>query len=212
MASVSVVAGVLATASSALATGTNYTWAGSDPSASNWQQPDNWLGNASPSGTIGTLSFPDLGAACDSGTSSGSCYSSDDQLGNLTADQLSIDDDQAYSISTTDSSTLTLSGGLNAAPTEDASADSTTGDPNLNVPIALSANQTWSIDGGTAGNDYGIQVPVVNFSSAELTVNFTNGGTLSSTSLAPQFLVANGDGTLVAKDPSTLARASPQGR
>lgn len=198
--SMGIAAGALATASSAWASGTNYTWAGSDLSSSNWQQPDNWLGNASPSGTIGTLSFPDLGAACDNGTSSGTCYTSGDQLGNITATQLSIDDDQAYSLSTSNSSTLTLSGGLSAAPTEGVSTDSTTGDPNLNVPVALSANQTWSIDGGTAGNDYGIQVPVVPFSSPELTVNFTNGGTLTSTSLDPQFLVANGDGTIVAKD------------
>ena len=94
---VAIAVGTLASAPAALATGNNYQWTGGDATSPDWAQTDNWLGGASPSGTIGTLSFPDLGAACDSGSSSDTCYASNDQLGSLTADQLDIDDDQAYS-------------------------------------------------------------------------------------------------------------------
>ncbi len=92
--------GALASAPAALATGNNYQWTGGDETSPDWAQTDNWLGGVSPSATIGTLSFPDLGPTCDDGSSDATCYTSDDQLESLTADQLEIDDDQAYSIST----------------------------------------------------------------------------------------------------------------
>src|SRR5579863_5239758 len=181
----------LATAPPALAGQNNYAWTGSDTSSPNWRQADNWSPSGPPTGTIGTLSFPDLGVGCDNGTSTGTCYSSDEQLGNLTVNQLSIDDDRAYDLSSSNSSTLTLgAGGLSAAPTE-SSADTLTGTPLIDVPITLGANQTWSIDGGAAGNDYGIRVPSVSFSAPTLTVSFTNGGTLASSSMAAQSLVAS---------------------
>ncbi len=191
-----IVLGALAAAPAALATGTNYQWTGSDTALPSWSQTDNWLSGTSPTGAIGTLSFPDLGAACDNGTSSDACYSSDDELGPLTAANLVIDDDQAYSISTTGSSALTLTGGLTAAPTE-TGPDSATGYPLIDVPITLGSDQTWSIDGGTAGNDYGIEVPQISGGTRALNLNFANGGTLATTALGANTVVANGAGTLV---------------
>ena len=190
---VAMAVGTLAGAPAALAS-TNYTWAGGDTNSASWQQGDNWLGGASPSGAIGTLSFPDLGAACDNGSSPDACYLSDDELGPLTANELTIDDDQAYSIYTTGGSTLTLTGGIEAAPTETTS-DSMTGDPYLAVPLNLGANQSWNVDGGMQG-DFGLEVPQIT-GNYGLQMGFADGGTLIASQFENRTLQVADGGNIV---------------
>jgi hypothetical protein len=122
---------------------TDLSWVGGDDTA-NWSAADNWSGGAAPTAAdspYGTLTFGDLGAACDDRTSSETCYQSKNDVSGLSANAISIDAEGAYVI-TGDGITLG-SGGLSAAPTGD--DDSL---PELYLPITLGADQTWTIGGG----------------------------------------------------------------
>jgi hypothetical protein len=180
---------------------TNFTWSGSDP-LTGWSAGDNWAGGSDPgsAASIGTLSFPDLGSACDNGTSAGTCYGSTDDEGPLTAQELTIDNSTQYNIAPNSAATdtLTLDGngsgiGLDATPTADPGSYGAT---DISVPIILGANQAWDVDGGTYGNY--LYVDYVS-GSGSLTVNFSNAATLLMTELGTGALTLNGNGTLVSE-------------
>ena len=130
----------------ATASGADFTWSGLTPNSAtstNWSNGTNWVGSTAPSGTVGTLTFPALtSSACTANPPSSACYTGNDDFTALSANAISIDDGVGYDLSGNE---ITLgSGGLTAAP----SVDDTGSVPQLDFPIALGANETWSIAGG----------------------------------------------------------------
>ena len=132
---------------------TNFTWSGATPSgsgASLWSQGTNWEGGSAPStgGSYGTLSFPSLtgNSHCTTTPPTEACHESDESIGPMSFEKLSIDDGEPYFI---DGEAITLgAGGLEATPP----AGSISGVPFLDITeIALGSNQSWSIDGGNEG-------------------------------------------------------------
>src|SRR5207248_6957722 len=89
-----------------------------------------------------------LGGGCGVTQSSKTCYSSDNDLHGLTADAISVENTQGYSLF---GNAFTLgAGGLKAAPgTNHCPCNPSV----LFLPIVLGADQTWSIDG-----DFGLTV------------------------------------------------------
>jgi hypothetical protein len=124
----------------------NLVWSGAAPagaSGAGWSAAENWSAGAAPSGVVGTLTFPALASSvCTGSVPVGTCYTSDNDLENITAQGMAIDDGEPYHIS---GDAITLgSGGITASP----GAQSYSG-PTIATPIDLSAPQTWSIDGST---------------------------------------------------------------
>lgn len=156
-----VFAGLLALPSSAAAL-TDFTWSGAMPfgaGAANWSNTTNWVGGAAPSGSVGTLTFPNLGSnsACAGAAPTETCGRSNNDIGGLSVSALSIDDGGAwagglgYQIS---GNGITLgAGGITAAP---ASGDTGFNGALIDLPITLGANQTWSITGGSNGQGLAI--------------------------------------------------------
>src|SRR5271168_3275928 len=125
----------------------NYTWVGGAPTGTpQFTSLANWSGDTVPKGAVGTLSFPTLtSAACTAEPATGTCYSATDNSGGLSATALSIDASASYFIDAdANSDPLTLgSGGITETPSNPA----VSGFPDLFVPLALSADQTWTING-----------------------------------------------------------------
>jgi hypothetical protein len=178
--------------------GANFTWSGGNTggfSPGLWSLADNWSGGVAPSGSIGTLSLPDLGSVCDSGTSSNACYSSEDNLGQyVTVDRLDIADNEPYWLSS--NGPIILNGdangiGLDAAPAEPESAGGVADVPSLE----LGADQTWEIDSGAASSN-GLEVDAV-VASTNYSLGLQLGGPLYTTSLDTADVSVEGNGYLV---------------
>jgi hypothetical protein len=141
----------------------DYTWTGATPTvtpeASNWSKATNWEGSA-PSGTVGTLTFPALtNPACTTEPPSSTCYASNNDIGGLNVDALSIDDGVGYRLT---GNAITLgAGGITSTATT-----SNPGYASIGLPITLSAPQTWSIDGGSFGGQLGVKGNVTGTSQA----------------------------------------------
>ena len=125
----------LAAAPEALA---DSTWTGgAGLGASGWSSGANWSGGVAPTpGSAGTLTFPAL-ASCNPGTNT--CYQSRNDLTGAVLDGIRIDDGVGYNVT---GNAVTLgAGGIDS---------STSGyTQTLWAPaISLSANQTWSLNGG----------------------------------------------------------------
>ncbi len=117
----------------------NSTWTGGAANgASSWSDGSNWSSGVAPTPSWdGTLTFPAL-ASCDSSTNT--CYTSENDLTGVVAKEISIDDGSGYDVT---GNPITLGeGGINAATT---GFTSTSWAP----AITLSADQTWSLNGGT---------------------------------------------------------------
>ena len=147
---------------SSAATATSYTWSGASTSsangsdAANWSDASNWTSTSStsPSGTVGTLTFPDLASTtdgsgtCDAPPSSSSstqpptCYNSTDDVAGVSATGLNLTGGH-YTISGTDSLTVDGTGLTESSPS---SATFPTFDT-LSLPLVLGASQTWSVTG-----------------------------------------------------------------
>ncbi len=185
----------LATAPSALAV-TSFTWSGggsgSGASTYEWSNASNWSGS-SPTAPVGAIDFPELGGSCDAGTSADACYGSVDDLGPLTVSDLDIDTNWPYALIPEDpSDTITLDDGIEATPSPASGGE---GPPDINIPIILGQSQTWSISGGTDG-DQGLEVDDV---SGNYPLTFTGSGTLYATTLDTGALTVGGSGSLVAE-------------
>jgi hypothetical protein len=155
----------------------NFVWSGAAPagaSGAGWSVAENWLGGAAPSGVVGTLTFAALASSvCTGSVPSGTCYTSDNDLENITAQGMAIDDGEPYLIS---GDAITLgSGGITASP----GAQSYSG-PTIAIPIDLSAPQTWSVDGSASPPfDAGAVIAGdVTGPSDTLGVDLANGGAL----------------------------------
>ncbi len=121
----------------------SFTWSGAG-SASTWSTGTNWT-SAAPTGTVGTLTFPDLtSTGCDASTppAGKSCYTTVDNVTGLSTVGLVFTAPKgSYTIGGTD--TLTVgTGGITVTPPA-----STISFEDLSLPLTLSAPQTWSITG-----------------------------------------------------------------
>jgi hypothetical protein len=123
------------------ATAASYTWTG-DFSGPGWSAPKNWEGEMVPSSSEpAALEFPHL-AGCISST----CYKSENNLSGLSVESIKLDNGDEYDLSGDE---ITLGGdGLIAAP---ASGSSGPAGDLVELPIHLSAPQTWSIAGRSGG-------------------------------------------------------------
>jgi hypothetical protein len=142
-----VVCGLLAVGVSSAAA-TDFAWSGATPSgtgASNWSSAGNWVGGTAPTGTVETLSFPALTAgACTSMPPTDTCAESHNDLTGLSVNHIAIDQSTDYDIT---GNGITLGAGGITATT----SGSSTPHPELDLPIALGAPQTWTFEGPTGG-------------------------------------------------------------
>jgi hypothetical protein len=140
LATVSVLA--LLSAPAVAAASTNYTWSGAAaPSTANWSNGTNWEGSAPQENEmVGTLTFPALTIpACAVEPPTATCYQSKNDVSGLNVNALSIDFSAPYVIR---GDPITLgSGGITGS-----TSPSTFGGTSIDLPITLSAPQTWSFE------------------------------------------------------------------
>ncbi len=140
-------AALMAATPAGATTVTSYTWTGASASATlgDWSLPSNWSGGAAPSGSVGTLTFPDLSAnsACTTTPSTAACYVSTDNVPGIGASGLDFTQSTgAYFIGSAGGASLGIgSGGI--------SATGATSRDSLNVPLQLTANQVWTVSKST---------------------------------------------------------------
>jgi hypothetical protein len=137
--------------------GGDYTWSG-DSSGDvdvgedvyGWDSATNWVGVASPSDSVGTLTFPTLtSSACTQGTPDYACYTAYADVSGLTASGVVVDSDTAYNF---DGIGQPFGGGagfsVGAGGLTVESPDGNGHPPTFESPITLSTPQTWAIDEG----------------------------------------------------------------
>ena len=130
----------------AQAASSSFTWTGHEK-APNWSTAENWEGGAAPSSSEPVkLVFPWLSVfECGLAKPAEACYLSLDDVPDLTAESIEIDDGRDYGIFGSDPLTLDA-GGLTAFP-DATSTGFTTAE--LDLPIVLGASQTWNVSGPT---------------------------------------------------------------
>jgi hypothetical protein len=132
------VSGSIAPVASALPA--DFTWKGAALSE-RWSNTANWVGGVAPSGAVGTLSFPQLtSAACLEFPPTAACNLSENDLTGISAKALKLDDGGFYEI--WGNGIALGEGGLTASTTS-----TTPSGVFFELPLELSASQTWSIDG-----------------------------------------------------------------
>jgi hypothetical protein len=127
----------------------SFTWAGVSTTSEDWSVGRDWEGGTAPqsSTSIADLAFPHLDStACTAEPRTHPCYISFNDLGGLSAESLRIDDGNSYLIG---GEQLDLgNGGLEASP--EGGEDKFAGDF-LELPLHLTASQTWSIANPSGG-------------------------------------------------------------
>jgi hypothetical protein len=143
----------------ATAPAANFTWTGAadlNPEQENWSNPANWEG-AVPAGTAGRLTFPARPEPpCgEQHNEFEACYLSKNDISGLAVNAISIDDGVPYLIS---GNPIRLGkGGVTAAPSANDPRRALV--PQLELPIVLTAPQTWSIV-GSHGQQLGVDADV----------------------------------------------------
>jgi hypothetical protein len=133
----------------AQASATSFTWTGQSTITENWSALANWEGGVAPTSgeEIETLTFPRLtSTACINEPSTHPCYVSFNNVNGLSAKSMQIDDGDEYLIG--GDQIAIGSGGLSASPA--AGATGPAGDF-VEMPLHLSASQTWNIAGRSGG-------------------------------------------------------------
>jgi hypothetical protein len=155
------------------ALGLTTTWTGAS-AGSGWSQAGSWAGALAPAGTVDTLDFPSLtSGACTAVPVTAACYSTDDDVGGLSAYGISIDDGVGYSVT---GDALNLGAGGITASTSATSPTAST----LDLPITLGASQPWTISGAPAGGGGGLALGGAVSGSAEaLGVSLSNQATVT---------------------------------
>lgn len=126
-----------------MATPPSFTWSGATAlgaGASNWSTTTNWGGTA-PSGTVGTLAFPQLtNTECTASTPTETCYASNNNVSGLNVNAITLAAGAPYNIT---GNAFTLGAGGIATTL----LPSTTyyNQPTINTSIALGADQTWTL-------------------------------------------------------------------
>jgi hypothetical protein len=159
------------------ASAADFAWTGTaarNPEEDNWSIPGNWEGTV-PTGSVGRLTFaalpePPCGQQAHEVLA---CYLSKNDISGLAVNAISIDDGVPYLLS---GNPIRLGkGGLTASP----SANDRQGAhvPQLELPIVLTAPQTWSIVGGH-GQQLGVDANVSG-KSQSLGIRFRDSGFLN---------------------------------
>ena len=154
------------------------TWTGQGPSGSTWTTTANWQGGTIPAaGSI--LTFPDLSGegSCTASPPTATCYTSTDDMPGLDVSGVDFAPGaDRYELQAAPAVSLGLgAGGVNVAATagSNGSLDASS------VPLALTADQTWHVD-GPGGLVQGASVaPAPGMSPApSLAVDLAGGGAL----------------------------------
>lgn len=180
----------------------DFTWTGTaalDPHADSWSNPANW-GGAVPAGNVGRLSFRALPEPpCSSRPSQLiTCYQGKNDISDLLVNAISIDDGVGFLLS---GNSVTLgSGGLTASPS--ANDPRIVLVPQLELPLVLSAPQTWSIVGGPHGQQLGVDGAVTG-ESERLGIHFSASGflNLSNDVEVGRVSISGGGGLSLARPP-----------
>ncbi len=161
----------LLSAPGALAANRSLTWAGvASGDEAGWGVKGNWTTNSVPTEkeALGTLTFPRLTGSCITEPANYTCYESDNEVTELSAESLNIDDGDSYEIWGDE---LALGGGgLSASPANGSSGPAL---DVLEMPLKLSATQTWSLSGRGNGELSGLvmeEAPVMSATTTKLTV------------------------------------------
>jgi hypothetical protein len=195
----------LAQAPPARAQPASQTWigSGSDPY---WDAPRNWSTGTAPGGVLSDLVFPNNSGGC----LSFDCGFSIDDIPGLAIGTLAIDPNENYLIVPTNTfNSLNISGGIaftGATATPQRNAPLNT---NLEVPLTLTAKQTWTLTGVP---DAPSQLTLDSVSGPyPLTLNASTGTTLAAAALNTGPLTINGGGTVTVTQPTpgSLAATAP---
>jgi hypothetical protein len=164
----------------AAASAANFTWTGAadlNPEQENWSNPANWEG-AVPAGSVGRLTFPARPEPpCgEQHNEFEACYLSKNDISGLAVNAISIDDGVPYLLS---GNPIRLGeGGVTASPSANDPRRALV--PQLELPIVLTARQTWSIVGGQ-GQQLGVDAGVSG-ESESLGIRFRDSGFLNLSS------------------------------
>jgi hypothetical protein len=156
----------------------DFTWTGAaavNPEEGQWSNAANWGGTA-PAGSVGRLTFPALPEPpCSSQPGQFvTCYLTKNDISGLEIEAISIDDGVNYLLS---GNPITLGrGGLTAAPS--AADPQIVLVPQVELPIVLSAPQTWTIAGGPNNQQLGLDANVTG-QSEDLGIQLSAFGFLS---------------------------------
>lgn len=185
-------------AAGAAAAASDFTWSGADTTTPgpNWSDPANWLGGVAPASasTIGTLTFPELTSSdCTSSSPVGTCFVSNNDLTNLTVDQLDFEDG-SYDIT---GNGITLDGGLSAPGVV------------LALPIMLGATQTWDLT-----SDAELQLGASKQSTSTVSGDYSlsidlGGGQLSADDVVQVGALSIDDGVIAADSGPLNANGNP---
>jgi hypothetical protein len=161
----------------AAALAANFSWTGTaarNPEEANWSNPANWEGTV-PTGSVDRLTFAALPEPpC--GQQPGevlACYISKNDISGLAVNAISIDDGVPYLLS--GNPIMLGGGGVTAAPSPGDPRRAAV--PQLELPIVLTAPQTWSIAGGH-GQQLGVDASVSG-ESESLQIHFRDSGFLN---------------------------------
>jgi hypothetical protein len=145
-----IVSGLYAVTAGAAAAA-DFTWSGGATDL-RWSDGSNWAGTA-PSGSVGTLTFPLLTSpACALSPTTAACYGGLNDVPGLSANAISIDDTAPYLII---GDGLELgAGGISSAPS---GATSGLVLSTIDLPITLTAPQTWTIQGDADASELAIE-------------------------------------------------------
>jgi len=161
----------------AAAVASDFAWTGTaarNPEEDNWSNPANWEGTV-PTGSVDRLTFaalpePPCGRQPDEVVA---CYLSKNDISGLAVNAISIDDGVPYLLS--GNPIMLGKGGLTAAPS--ARDPRRIIVPQLELPIVLTAPQTWSI-AGSHGQQLGADASVSG-ESESLGIRFSDSGFLN---------------------------------
>lgn len=190
----------------------DFTWTGTaalDPHEDSWSNPANWGGTV-PAGSVGRLTFPTLPEPpCSSQpTELITCYQGKNDISGLAVNAISIDDGVAYLLS---GNPIRLGkGGVTASPS--ASDPRIVLVPQLELPIVLTAPQTWSIVGGPHGQQLGVDASVSG-ESESLGIHFRASGflNLSNDVEVGRVSISGGGGLSLAAPPGSEGSPSLNG-
>ncbi len=196
----------------AAALSADFTWTGTaalDPHEDGWSNPANWGGTV-PAGSVGRLTFRALPEPpCSSQPSRLiTCYQGKNDVSGLAVDAISIDDGVGYLLS---GNPIKLGkGGVTASPS--ASDPQRVIVPQLEFPIVLSAPQTWSIIGGSHGQQLGVDASVSG-ESESLGIHFRASGflNLSDDVEVGRVSISGGGGLSLAAPPGSEGSPSLNG-
>lgn len=190
----------------AAASAANFTWTGAAdlaPEQESWSNPANWEGTV-PAGSVGRLIFPARPEPpCgEQRNEFEACYLSRNDISGLTVNAISIDDGVPYLL--TGNPIMLGEGGVTASPSANVPRRLVV--PQLELPIVLTAPQTWSIVGGH-GQQLGVDGSVSG-KSESLGISFRDAGFLDlSSDIEVGRVTIGGEGRLA----GGLGLAAPPG-